>query len=424
MNRGFHTVRISCCILWGLTWATLAIAPARGENWPRFRGPNGTGISQDKGFPVKWSERDYAWKTPIPGLGHSSPCVWDDHVFLTSAEDDGRTRLVIDVSASTGKIRWVRRMPSETHHINKLNSYASATPASDGQRVYVAFSKESEYCLLAFDFQGNQLWKYVLGPFESQHGSATSPIVFEDMVILGNDQDGPSCVVAVDSKTGELRWKAPRETKKVAYSTPFVLQRHGADPELIFTSWAEGFTSLDARTGRLNWRANIIPQRTVGSPVYGHGMVFGSSGEGGQGKFLAAVRVGGRGELNESYIDWKRERQLPYVPSPILYGEHLYLWGDGGVISCVVAKTGENVWTAERTDELRGKYSGSPVCVDGKLYCVTEDGAVVVIAASPKFQFLGRTPLGEGCHTTPAVSGGRMFIRGFEYLFCLEAKAR
>src|SRR5262249_16592719 len=144
--------------------------------------------------------------------------------------------------------------------------------------VYAAFSKESEYSLLAFDFDGKPLWKCNLGPYESQHGSATSPIVFDGLVVLGNDQDGPSFVAAVDATTGKIRWKAARNVQKVAYSTPFVLERDGAEPELIFTSWADGFTSLDPRSGKLNWRANIIPQRTVGSPVYGHGLIFGASG--------------------------------------------------------------------------------------------------------------------------------------------------
>jgi outer membrane protein assembly factor BamB len=424
MKRLVPVARTGLFLVCGVTWLTSVTRTAHAENWPRFRGPNGAGVSDHKGFPVEWTDKDYLWKTKLPGVGHSSPCVWEDHVFVTSAESEGRQRLVLDVSASTGEIRWCVRIPSETHRKNDRNSYASATPATDGQRVYAAFGCEAEYSLRAFDFDGKEIWKLDLGPFVSQHGPGVSPIVFEDLVILGNDQDAVSFIVAVDSRTGEIRWKTPRnegkEEQAAAYATPIVIPGENGKPELIFTSRADGFTSLDPRTGKLNWRANIIPQRTCGSPVYGNGLVFASSGGGGQGKYLAAVRPGGNGELGESCIAWKRDRILPYVPTPVLYGDHLYLWGDSGIISCVAAKTGKNLWT----EHLEGKnlFSGSPICVDGKLYCTSEDGEVIVIAASPDaFKLLGRTSLGEGSHATPAVSGDRMFIRSFEHLFCVGA---
>jgi len=395
--------------------------PAVAENWPRFRGPNGTGVSEENGFPATWSPGDYAWKTRLPGLGHSSPCVWEDHVFVTSAEGNGLTRHLMDISASTGKVRWTWSMPSETHKIHKLSSYASATPTTDGKRVYVPFSKESEYALYAFEFDGKPIWKTVLGPFESQHGSGTSPIIFEDLVIIGNDQDGTSSIVAVDAASGDVRWNVKRNEKgtdqATCYGTP-LLVTHNGKQELILTSKGDGFTSLDPRTGKLNWRANIIPERVVGSPVLANDLIIGYSGAGGEGKFMAAVQLGGAGELDETRVAWKRIRMIPYVPTPIAYDEHIYLWGDKGVVSCVQAKTGNNVWT----QRLPGEYSGSPICVDGKLYCVAQSGDVVVIAASPKFQELGRTPIGESSHATPAISNGRMFIRGFDHLFCLEAE--
>jgi outer membrane protein assembly factor BamB len=426
-------------LLFALPCAASLPAGARAENWPRFRGPNGSGISDDKGFPVSWSEGDYLWKIKLPGQGHSSPCVWDDHVFLTTSENEGRQRSVLDVSASTGNIRWQWSMAAPTYKIHRLSSFASATPATDGKRVYVPISKEdeaepdakanpatlaspnSEYALYAFDFDGNLIWKCVIGPFESQHGSGTSPIIFEDLVILGNDQDGASSLVAIDAETGNIRWKVDRNESQIeqatCYATPLLAQRDGGKVELILTSRADGFTSYDPRTGALNWRAKIIPDRVVASPLFSHGMVFGLSGGGGTGHFLGAVRLGGKGEIGDNYAAWTRNTKLPYVPTPIIYGEHLYLWGDSGVVSCLNARTGKEIWS----ERVRGEFSGSPVCVDGKLYCVTQNGEVVVIAASPEFGVLGRTPLGEGSHATPAISNGRMFIRGFEHLFCLEA---
>ncbi len=332
---------------------------------------------------------------------------------------------MLDLSATTGEIRWIRRLDFETDKLNQRNSHASATPACDGQRVYVAFGSDPSYLLLAYDFDGKELWRYDLGPFESQHGSGISPIVFEDLVILGNDQDGPSFIVAVDSKTGKQRWKVDRNVrgaveKASSYATPIVINGEFNQQELIFTSQADGMTSYDPRTGKLNWRADIFPARCCGSPVYAHGLLFATCGGGGQGKYLAAVKPGGSGDRGGSAVAWKRERILPYVPTPIVYGDHLYLWGDQGIVSCVVAKTGEQKWSQRL--EGRTMFSGSPICVDGKLYCVSEAGEVIVLAASPEFKELGRTSLGEGSHATPAVSNGRMFIRGFEHIFCLEAR--
>jgi outer membrane protein assembly factor BamB len=422
-SRWFRVASIAPLVALILLPSAALLSPtARAENWPRFRGPNGSGVSDEKGYPAKWGDDRYAWKTKLPGLGHSSPCVWDDHVFLTSAEDDGRIRIVLDISASTGKIRWERRLNSETYTINARNSFASATPATDGQRVYVSFGNENEYILLAYDFEGNQLWRYELGPFISQHGTAISPIVFENLVILGNDQDAKSFIVAVDSRTGEVRWKVDRNQKAIqqaaTYATPIVIPGDNGKPQLIFTSQADGFTSFDPFTGSIIWHADLFPARTCGSPVFGHGLLYAACGGGGNGMLLLAVKPFGRGDLGESCIEWQRGKELPYVPTPVLYGDYLYLWGDKGVVSCVEAKTGTNIWT----HRLEGLVSGSPICVDGKLYCSTEEGDIIVLAASPEFKELGRTPLGEGSHATPAVANGRMFIRGFEHLFCIEAK--
>lgn len=440
LSRRFDRIEFALPLIMILT--ALAGGRARAEDWPRFRGPNGTGISDEKGLPVTWSDGDYLWKTKLPGIGHSSPCVWGDHVFLTSAEDDGRKRHVLDVSASTGKIRWQWSCDSNSYKIHRLSSYASATPATDGKRVYVPISKEdaaepdpnakaapntltspnSEYALLAFDFSGNLLWKCPIGTYESQHGSGTSPIVFEDLVILGNDQDGPSSLVGIDAATGKIRWRAERNESQydqaTCYGTPFLVPHEDGTTELIITSRGDGFTSYNPRTGELNWRAKIIPDRVVGSPVFGHGMVFGASGGGGDGHFLGAVRLGGKGELQENFLAWKRTTKLPYVPTPVLYGDYLYLWGDKGVVSCLHATTGKELWT----NRVPGEFSGSPICIDGKLYCVTQDGEVVVVAASPEFKLIARTPLGEGSHATPAVANGRMFIRGFDHLFCVGAE--
>ena len=392
-----------------------------GENWPRFRGPTGAGHSDEKGFPVRWTEDDYAWKTKLPGLGHSSPSVWGDHVFLTCAVDEGRKRFVVDVDASTGQIRWQKELEAETHKIFRLNSYASATPALDGKRAYVVFASGKEVILVAYDFEGERAWLQKPDSLVNSppHGWGGSLIVFRDLVIFANSQTGSSFALAVDSATGEERWKTELKSTTGAHSTPFIVDKDGADPALFLSNVGTGIACLDPRNGNFKWRANILSSRVVASPVYGHGLVFATTGGGGAGRFLAAVPAAGEGDFDKSRAVWTRERELPYVPTPIIDGDELYLWGDKGTVVCLDAKTGNEVWK----ERVEGEFSGSPIWLDGKLYCTARDGKVAVIAAGRKFELLAENQLGEGSHATPAVAGGRMFLRGFEHLFCLRAKA-
>jgi outer membrane protein assembly factor BamB len=241
---------LAVCILLG---HTVLCDPASADNWPRFRGPSGAGVSDQKGLPVRWSDDDYAWKTKLPGLGHSSPCVWGDHLFLTSAEAEGNKRLLIDIDTQSGEIRWTKATASKTHPKHNLNSYASATPATDGKFVYVLFASDEQVLVLAYDFQGNKTWERDLGPFHQRdgqvHGCGTSPIVFEDLVIIANQQDGPASIIALDAATGKTRWKNERKLRLTAHSTPLVLQREGSPPRLFATNTGDGFLSLDPHTG-------------------------------------------------------------------------------------------------------------------------------------------------------------------------------
>lgn len=390
--------------------------PGAEGNWARFRGPNGTGISLDPNIPVEWTESDFLWRVPISGTGHSSPCVWGEFVFVCTASDDGLQRSLLCLDAATGTTHWTRELEFEVDQKHEKNSYASCSPATDGERVYVGFSSENQNSLFAFDFDGKEIWRYELGPYKSQHGSGTSPVVFEDLVFFGNDQDGPSSIAAVDRKTGDERWKVERKGDVVSYSTPFILNRPGVAPEVVFSSKAEGVAAFNAHTGELHWKSEPFEHRTVSSAAYDEGIVIQTCGGGGVGKFMFAIRPGGvSGGTSDLDVVWTRSRTLPYVPSPIVYGEHVYLWGDNGVVNCVETSTGTNVWT----ERVQGMFSGSPVCVDGKLYCMSEDGEAVVLAAAPEFKLLARNPVGETSHSTPAVANGRMYLRTFHHLVCV-----
>ena len=401
----------------------LAALAVQAENWPQLRGPGGRGISNDKGFPVKWTTKNYAWKMKLPGIGHSSPVVWGNTVLITSSARAGERRVLQAFDVGTGKEQWSAQLGGNTHPKHALNSYASATPATDSKLVYVAWGDNDEYFLVSHDIRnGKEKWRKQLEPSLSKHGhgTGTSPVIFEDLVILLNEHDtGLGYIVALDKTTGKERWKIARKIEIMTYATPIIIEVKGK-PVLINSCLDDGMMGINPRTGKVLWSTpGNFDLRTVAMPVHWKGIVYGSCGGGGKGKLMLAVKVGGKGNVSETHIAWKRQRSLPYVPTPIVYGDYIYMWLDNGIVICANPKTGEEVWN-ERVG--RGDFSSSPVCIDGKIYCSSRTGEFTVIKASPKYELLGVSQLGEKTHATPAVSNGRMFIRGFEHLYCLEAK--
>lgn len=401
-----------------LVLGLLSAAPVQAENWPRFRGPDGLGVSEDATIPATWTDKEVAWSVELPGVGHSSPVIWGEHVFVTSATDEGKSRTLYCLDAGSGKIRWSKTEKFATNKLHAKNSFASSSPATDGERVYVPFADDEHYALLAYDYEGQPVWKASLGPFKSQHGLGVSPIVFEDLVILPNDQDGPSSVVAFDRRNGKQVWKTERDAREASYATPIIVELPGSKPQLICVSGATGMTSLDPWTGELNWKTAPLPQRTVASPAFAGGLVFVTCGQGGKGTRLIGVDPTGRGDVEETHIKVRKDKGLPYVPTIIGYGDWIFFWNDNGVVSCVDARTQEQLWEKR----VGGNYSGSPIIVAGKLYCINESGEVVVLAAGPQFEQLGVTPLGDASHSTPAAANGRLYLRTFHKLTCVRGK--
>jgi outer membrane protein assembly factor BamB len=406
-----------------LSFLLLSAFVAQAENWAQLRGPDGRGISCDKGIPVKWTAKDYAWQVKLPGKGHSSPVVWGDMVLVTSAARGGERRALQAFEAATGKEIWTEHLGGNTHPKHALNSYASATPCTDGKLVYVAWGDNDEYFMVAHDLKtGKEKWRKQLPPSLSKHGhgTATSPVLFEDLVIILNEHDtGPGYIAALDKATGKERWKIARKIEIMTYATPIIIEVKG-EPVLINSCLDDGLMGINPRNGKVLWSTpGNFDLRTVAMPVHWNGIVYGSCGGGGRGTQMLAVKVGGKGNVTETHIAWKRQKSLPYVPTPIVYGDHLYMWLDNGIVICADPKTGREIWN-ERVG--RGDFSSSPVCIDGKIYCSSRTGEFTVIKASPKYELLGRSQLGEATHATPAVSNGRMFLRGFAKLYCLEAK--
>ena len=404
----------------------LGVVSARADNWPRFRGPNGQGLSDDKAIPAKWSERDYAWRIELPGGGHSSPVVWGDRVFVTAADARTLSGVTLCVNASDGRELWRKQHPLGKVPMNALNSHASATPALDGEHVYVAWPGAEETTLTALTHDGTEVWTVRLPASRTRHGVGSSPILCGDAVILSHEQDksssAPSVWLSVDRRTGQVRWRREHpETVNASYSTPCVRQEKQGRTQLLFTSNLYGIAGVDPGTGEVLWKTpDALTARVVSSPVMAGGMIVANCGEGGRGIRMAAVRPPDSDSDTAVEVYALDGAAVSYVPTPIVFEGLLFLFLDQGKVSCLRADTGETLWS----EKPAGRYFGSPVCVDGRLFCITVDGDVVVLKAGPKYELLAVNPLGEKTHATPTVASGRMYLRTFSHLICVGGERK
>ncbi len=396
-----------------------ASSAARAQEWTRFRGPNGTGISPAEGIPVEFTASDYNWRVELPGEGHSSPVVWGEKIFLTTAPKDGANRLVLCLETKRGDIVWTKELEGGEYRNHRWSSYASSTPAVDADFVYVSFCKEKTAYLAAFDHSGTRKWNTDLGRFESQHGFGSSPMLYKDLVVIGYEQlERESHVIALDRISGDVRWKTPRPSRRTAYGTPCVYDGESG-PELLVTSGANGVCSLDPKTGTVNWGANVFDKRSVSSPTFGAGLVFGTCGSGGGGNYLVAVRAGGKGDVTESHVAYIRRQSIPYVPTSLYKDGRLFLWSDKGVVACIDAATGDEKWRGRVT----GAFTGSPIWIQGNLYAMSHEGELFVVSATAdEFKIVAQNDVGELSRATPAVASGRLYLRTVSHLISVGGK--
>jgi len=409
-----------------LVAALLFTMSASAQEWARFRGPNGTGISPAKTIPAKPTEADINWKIELPGSGHSSPVLWGERLFLTATDPAKGGISVLCYDAKSGKQLWRSDHSLPRSHRHKFNSYASPTPALDAERVYVLWDDPQHFMLTALDHDGKKVWQRDLGPYVSQHGCGGSPIVVDGKVIVNNEQenkeqartpaDGVSSLLAVDAKTGEIAWQTSRNTETTAYSTPALYTPKGGKPQLIFNSQAHGISGVDPETGKVLWSyEKAFDKRSCSSPLVAGDLILGSCGSGGGGNYVVAVRPGNPDQRTDAELAYEMKKSAPYVVTGVVKDGLAWLWSDGGILTCLHTPTGE----VRYQERVGGNFFGSPVWVDGRLYCVSTAGELVVVEASDKFNVLHRFPLNELCHSTPAVALGRMFIRTERHLLSL-----
>lgn len=395
------------------------------SDWPRFRGPNGTGTSGDKGVPVEIAEgKNQLWKVELPGAGNSSPVVAGGRIFLQSASSDGSERALLCLSLSDGAILWKQVAPGTIAKTHKKNSLASCTAVVDGKRVFVPFWDGKELSLGAFDVDGKPLWNVPLGSFTAQHGAGHSPIVVGNKVIFLKEQDGASEIIALDADDGKIVWRPTRlSAGSCSYATPMLLETPGEDPEIVATSTL-GISAYDPNSGsekwKWSWSTNKQQLRTIGCPTFCQGMLFITGGNGPGARHAVGVSLDNRrGALDGTSPAWESNKLFPYVPCMIARGDHLFFVNDGGIAACAEARTGKITWQ----QRLGGDFTASPVMVEDRIYTFSEQGDVRVLAAdATAFRELAAGKLDEGIMASPAVADGRLLIRGREHLYCFGAK--
>jgi len=396
------------------TACLLIAAPARAENWPAWRGPRGDGTSLDKNPPIKWSATEnIAWKTPVPGLGHSSPILWGDRIFLTTALTESQERTLLSLDRKTGRILWqqtVLRAPLEAK--NNENSYASSTPATDGQRVYVTFLDDKNVLAAAYDFSGKQLWLVRPGGFYSQWGFSHTPVLFEDKLIIVCDSKGENFIVALSRADGRTLWKVQRDNPSQSYSAPLIREMAGRVQMIV--SGNKAVTSYDPRTGKLLWRVAASSSDSVVTPVYNErtGLVLTSSSW--SDKILMAIKPDGQGDIPREKLAWNTKSGAPYVPSPLSLDRFFFTAANNREGHCFEAATGNILW-----HEPMGMHHASPVSSNGLVYFLNDDGVAHVVKAAASYELVARNEIGEKTYASLAISDGQIFLRGFKNLYCI-----
>ena len=413
---------------------------AAGDDWPQFRGPTGDGLASATNLPLTWSPtQNVSWKAPIPGRGRSSPVVFGDRIWLTTALETGvRTfaegpdrmqqaeRVVIGVvclDRATGKqLYHVDVLPVENPvAVNFLNSYATPTPVVEAGRIYADFGTFGTVCLDAVT--GQVIWKRQL-PVDHHHGPGSSPVLYKNLLMLVRDGRDQQYVTALNKQTGETVWKTDRppistpirEFRK-SFSTPLVFAAGGRTQMVV--PGAQWLVSYEPETGREIWRVDDVKGETVAPrPVYGGGLVYLSTGVLGSRAQLWAVRVDGQGDVTRTHVAWKLPTPIGFMPSPLLVGRELYLLGDDGFISCLDASNGEVLGKFRAS----GSYAASPVHAAGRIYCFSREGKAVVLAANKTLTLLAENQLDGPVFASPALVDSAIYLRTDSHLYCLSTE--
>jgi outer membrane protein assembly factor BamB len=396
-----------------------------GDNWPQFRGPSGDGASDSTGLPLRWSEKEnIKWKTAIHDRGLSSPVVWGQQIWMTTATENGKEQYAVCLDRETGKVLHDIALFHNDNPppIAPMNTYASPTPVIEDGRAYINFGSYGTACLDTAT--GKTLWSRRDIPCDHAVGPGSSPILAGDLLVLQMDGRKEQYIIALNKTTGETAWKTMRSTDygtreaeyRKAFCTPLLVDVGGRQ-QLVCTGAVETI-AYNPTTGKELWkvRPDTNSYSNTSRPIFCQGMVMVNTGASMQ---LWAVRPDGSGNVTDSHVAWKCDKGVPFLPSPVCLGDLIFMVNDEGIVSCVDAKTGKNVWKKR----LGGKFVASPIVADGRIYLPSEGGPTTVIAAAREYKELASNKLDEGFLASPAVSGRALFLRTKTHVYCVEAKA-
>ena len=404
-----------------------ASATAGTETWSEFRGTASRGYVADGQLPSSWVESDYAWRRETGARSVGSPVVARGKVYYL-AFDPERSRIALQgVNLEDGELEWSADFPVGKPRLHRRNTQASSTPAADANNVFACWSDAEHTFLKCFDHDGEEVWSRDFGRWIGQHGFGASPRIVGDVVLLLNSQQaqqldpgevpGTSRVIAVDRRTGERRWETRLTATRPCYGVPAVYRPAGnATTQIIGANTGDGLFGLDARTGEMLWNKKVFGMRCCSSPLVVDDIAIGTSGSGGGGNHLVAVRIPEAGETAEQL--YRIETGAPYVPTPVIKDGLMFLIGDGGIASCVDPATGKAEWVKR----IGGSFGASPVIIGDKLLLISLNGEATVLRASSQFEQLGQFDLGGPVGATPAYSDGRLLLRVDDEMRCLDTR--
>jgi outer membrane protein assembly factor BamB len=391
-----------------------ALGTAQAENWPGWRGPRGDGSCVEPNVPVQWSATsNIAWCAEIPGIGHGSPIIWDDRIFLLTALTQKQERCLVCLDRADGKLLWQRTVvtaPLERKH--GLNSFASSTPVTDGQLVYCTFLDQTQMVAAAYDYIGKLQWLVNPGVFSSKHGFCSSPVIYKDKLIINGDHDGASYIVALDRATGKTLWKIPREHHTRSYCTPII--RDLAGKTQLILSGDMTVASYDPETGARHWIIQGPTEQMVASLVYNEkaNLLFYTGGF--PELHILAIKPDGVGDITKTHIAWRTMKGAGYVPSPASLGDYFFNVTDQGTFSSYRATDGAIQWS-----ERLGSTHASLLTANGLVYTLADSGLMTIVKPGPTFDVVARNEIGEKCFASPIVNRGQLFLRSDKHLFCI-----
>jgi outer membrane protein assembly factor BamB len=405
---------------------------AASDNWPGFRGPSRQGDAPGPALPLQWSPTDKVkWKTAVPGEGWSSPIIWGDRVFLTTAEAAGASCRVLCFNAATGALLWNTEVFQQaTARKETRNSYATPTPVTDGRLVYAVFGGGG---IAAVDFSGKTAWTFTDFHFYSRHGLGASPLLEDGMLVMpwdwstDPDKEGAdkervgwqlpwdrSYVFALEAASGKLAWKTGRGTSRIAHITP-TLWTDETGRKQVISGAGDVLQGFDLKSGERLWSAHNEGEGVTPSTIIAGNLAIQPNGFGGYDSVRAYRLSGAKGDVSESAFAWEQKKNAPKMPSMVYVAPHIYCVTEGGLAWCAQAETGEIVYR----ERLGGTYAASPVVSGGRIYVTDDLGETLVLPAAPRFEVLARNPLGEKVQASPAVAGGRIFFRTEQSLICI-----